>query len=181
MNYGKNNQLSITSSKQQKSNSKAVHAFKKKRCSCRLLSHRKLHFRAVWILCFYLLGKFSILTIAFLLCPLFYVKQRVDLNIYSSNSSSTSSNVLCNSTLCTAQSQCSSALSSCPYKVIYLSNGTSSSGILVEDVLHLITDDDQTKATDAQITFGWVPSVFSLGILELLHVLSSQLAFTLEA
>ncbi|OWM66471.1 aspartyl protease family protein 1 [Punica granatum] len=80
--------------------------------------------------------------------------QRLDLNIYSPNTSSTSSTVPCNSSICTTQSRCASALSSCPYEVIYLSNGTSSTGILVEDVLHLITDDDQTKAVDARITLG---------------------------
>ncbi|KAK4791209.1 hypothetical protein SAY86_031622 [Trapa natans] len=80
--------------------------------------------------------------------------QKLDLNMYSPNTSSTSSQVPCNSTLCSTQSQCSSPLSSCPYEVNYLSSGTSSSGILVEDVLHLVTDDNQTKAIEAQIAFG---------------------------
>ncbi|KAK4772508.1 hypothetical protein SAY86_014283 [Trapa natans] len=80
--------------------------------------------------------------------------QRLSLDIYSPSTSSTSYIVPCNSTLCTAQAQCHSSPGSCPYKVIYLSNGTSSTGVLVDDVLHLITDDDQTKAVDARITFG---------------------------
>ncbi|KAK4774072.1 hypothetical protein SAY87_029091 [Trapa incisa] len=80
--------------------------------------------------------------------------RRLNLNIYSPNTSSTSSQVPCNSTLCNTQSLCSSALSGCPYQVNYLSNGTSSTGILVEDVLHLVSDDNQTKAIEAHITFG---------------------------
>lgn len=80
--------------------------------------------------------------------------QTIDFNIYSPNASSTSAEVPCNSTICRQQSQCSSALSSCDYQVVYLSNGTSSTGILVEDVLHLTTDDDQSKAVNAKITFG---------------------------
>lgn len=81
--------------------------------------------------------------------------QILDFNIYSPNTSSTSQIVSCNSTICAqSQRQCASATSDCPYQVVYLSNGTSSTGILVEDLLHLSTDDDQTKNVDAQITFG---------------------------
>ncbi|XP_030464108.1 aspartyl protease family protein 1-like isoform X2 [Syzygium oleosum] len=80
--------------------------------------------------------------------------QTIQFNIYSPNASSTSTEVPCNSTICGQQSQCSSALSSCDYQVNYLSNGTSTTGILVEDVLHLTTDEDHSKAVDAKITFG---------------------------
>lgn len=81
--------------------------------------------------------------------------QIVDFNIYSPNNSSTSQKVSCNSTICAErQRQCASATSDCPYQVVYLSNGTSSTGILVEDLLHLSTDDDQAKTVDARITFG---------------------------
>ncbi|XP_059438155.1 aspartyl protease family protein 1-like isoform X2 [Corylus avellana] len=75
------------------------------------------------------------------------------LNIYSPNNSPTSEIVSCNNSLC-KHSQCPSASSNCPYKVEYLSYNTSSTGILVEDVLHLITDDDQLRAVDTPITFG---------------------------
>ncbi|KAB1201790.1 Aspartic proteinase-like protein 1 [Morella rubra] len=75
------------------------------------------------------------------------------LNIYSPTVSSTSENVSCNSSLC-GQNQCSSDSSNCDYRVVYLSSNTSSTGILVEDLLHLVTDDDKTKAIDANITFG---------------------------
>ncbi|KAF7828994.1 aspartyl protease family protein 1-like [Senna tora] len=80
--------------------------------------------------------------------------QSIKLNIYGPSASSTSKNVFCNSTLCQQQNQCPSSSSNCPYEILYLSNGTSSAGILVEDVLHLITDDNQTKEADTRITFG---------------------------
>ncbi|GMY12301.1 aspartyl protease family protein 1-like [Fagus crenata] len=80
--------------------------------------------------------------------------QEINLNIYSPNASSTSKNVPCNSSNLCDPNQCPSANSNCAYQYFYGSNDTSTSGILVEDVLHLITDDGQSKAIDAQITFG---------------------------
>lgn len=77
--------------------------------------------------------------------------QVIDFNIYSPSNSTTSTKVSCNSTFC---GKCSSTRNTCAYQVEYLSNNTSSSGLLVEDVLHLTTDDSQLKAVDAQITFG---------------------------
>ncbi|KAK7860079.1 aspartyl protease family protein 1 [Quercus suber] len=56
--------------------------------------------------------------------------------------------------LSSSSNQCLSANSDCAYSYAYVSNDTSTSGILVEDVLHLITDDDQSKAVDALVTFG---------------------------
>ncbi|KAI3922525.1 hypothetical protein MKX01_006214 [Papaver californicum] len=78
----------------------------------------------------------------------------INLSIYSSDSSSTSKDVSCNSSLCEHQRGCSEPSSQCPYQVLYLSNNTASSGILVEDVLHLTTDNHKPKAFDARITFG---------------------------
>ncbi|GAY53809.1 hypothetical protein CUMW_151880 [Citrus unshiu] len=80
--------------------------------------------------------------------------QVIDFNIYSPNTSSTSSKVPCNSTLCELQKQCPSAGSNCPYQVRYLSDGTMSTGFLVEDVLHLATDEKQSKSVDSRISFG---------------------------
>ncbi|KAJ8771137.1 hypothetical protein K2173_023462 [Erythroxylum novogranatense] len=80
--------------------------------------------------------------------------KQLELNIYSPNMSSTSQNILCNSNLCSLQYRCTSAQSNCPYQIAYLSNGTSSNGVLVEDVLHLVTDDTQAKAVDAKVSFG---------------------------
>ncbi|MBA0581635.1 hypothetical protein Gorai_023810, partial [Gossypium raimondii] len=81
----------------------------------------------------------------------------IEFNIYSPNTSSTSSKVPCSSDKCEQHRKCSSPTNTCPYQVIYLSNGTSSIGVLVEDVLRLTTDDDKTnKPVEAKITFGFV-------------------------
>ncbi|GLT82593.1 hypothetical protein SLE2022_009560 [Rubroshorea leprosula] len=80
-------------------------------------------------------------------------RKKIKFNIYSPDTSTTSSEVPCSSDLCRLRRRCSSQ-STCPYQVRYLSNGTSSTGILVEDVLHLITDDYQAKPVNANITFG---------------------------
>ncbi|GLT74144.1 hypothetical protein SLA2020_459580 [Shorea laevis] len=79
--------------------------------------------------------------------------QKIEFNIYSPNTSTTSSEVPCSSDLCGQSRRCSSQRA-CEYQVQYLSSGTSSTGILVEDVLHLITNDDQPKPVNANITFG---------------------------
>ncbi|KAM7529574.1 hypothetical protein LguiB_032984 [Lonicera macranthoides] len=75
-------------------------------------------------------------------------------NIYSPNTSSTSTTVPCNSTMCQQRRRCPSASNACPYEVKYLSDDTSSSGVLVEDVLHLTSDDSQLKVVDAHVNFG---------------------------
>ena len=83
-----------------------------------------------------------------------FAKQVVNFNIYSPNASSTSEKVFCNSSNLCDPNQCPSTNSDCVYTYPYLSNNTSTSGILVQDVLHLITDDDQSKVVNASITFG---------------------------
>ncbi|XP_072993752.1 aspartyl protease family protein 1-like [Typha latifolia] len=75
-------------------------------------------------------------------------------NIYSPSNSTTSKKVPCSSSLCELQSSCSGASSSCPYEVQYLSANTSSSGILVEDVLYLTTETASPKAVPASVVFG---------------------------
>jgi len=86
----------------------------------------------------------------------FVTQQKIAFNIYDNKESSTSKNVACNSSLCEQQTQCSSSSGgTCPYQVEYLSENTSTTGFLVEDVLHLITDnDDQTQHANPLITFG---------------------------
>nr|XP_016450921.1 PREDICTED: aspartyl protease family protein 1-like [Nicotiana tabacum] len=79
---------------------------------------------------------------------------RIDLNIYNLNTSSTSNIVPRNNTLCGQGRQCSAAHSACDYVVAYFSNNTSSSGVLVEDILHLQTDNTQQKSVEAPITLG---------------------------
>ncbi|KAL6226983.1 hypothetical protein ACLB2K_000942 [Fragaria x ananassa] len=78
----------------------------------------------------------------------------VDFDIYSPNKSKTSKKVPCNSTYCERQQQCTSPSSDCRYKINYLSANTSSSGIVVEDILHMITDDVKQKPVEAPIAFG---------------------------
>ncbi|XP_077246673.1 eukaryotic aspartyl protease family protein [Tasmannia lanceolata] len=78
----------------------------------------------------------------------------LELSIYSPNSSSTSKTVPCNSSLCEARSECSEIAGNCPYKVAYVSTDTSSSGILMEDVMYLTTEDTLHDVVKAQIIFG---------------------------
>uniref|UniRef100_A0A2N9J3V4 Peptidase A1 domain-containing protein n=1 Tax=Fagus sylvatica TaxID=28930 RepID=A0A2N9J3V4_FAGSY len=77
-----------------------------------------------------------------------------ELNIYNPKGSSTSKKVTCNSSLCAHRNQCFGAFSNCPYMVSYVSAETATSGILVEDVLHLTTEDSHQKLVEAYITFG---------------------------
>ncbi|KAK3132787.1 hypothetical protein QOZ80_6AG0527750 [Eleusine coracana subsp. coracana] len=75
-------------------------------------------------------------------------------DVYSPQKSSTSRKVPCSSNLCDLQSACRSASNSCPYNIEYLSDNTSSSGVLVEDVLYMITESAQQKIVTVPITFG---------------------------
>ncbi|KAF7129898.1 hypothetical protein RHSIM_Rhsim10G0206700 [Rhododendron simsii] len=75
-------------------------------------------------------------------------------NIYSPNTSSTSAAVSCNSTFCGQPRQCSSTRNTCAYRIQYLSDDTSSTGVLVEDILHLTSDDSELKVVDAQVPLG---------------------------
>ncbi|KAH7850527.1 hypothetical protein Vadar_034387 [Vaccinium darrowii] len=79
--------------------------------------------------------------------------QVVELNIYNPNTSSSEA-VSCNSTFCEQPRQCSSRRNTCVYQIQYLSNDTSSTGLMVEDILHLTTDDSQLKVVDAQVPLG---------------------------
>ncbi|KAL6660327.1 hypothetical protein ACP70R_001873 [Stipagrostis hirtigluma subsp. patula] len=72
---------------------------------------------------------------------------------YIPSMSSTSKAVPCNSNFCDLQKECSTALQ-CPYKMVYVSAGTSSSGLLVEDVLYLSTEDGHPQILKAQILLG---------------------------
>ncbi|KAM1062536.1 hypothetical protein ACFX13_027513 [Malus domestica] len=78
----------------------------------------------------------------------------IQFEIYSPNTSSTSKKISCNNTFCSQPQSCASASSACNYRIEYLSNETSSTGVLVEDVLHLSTDDAQQKDVPARIAFG---------------------------
>lgn len=77
-----------------------------------------------------------------------------ELNIYNPRGSSSSKEVTCNNSLCAHRNGCVGTFSSCPYMVSYVSAETSTSGILVEDVLHLTTEDNHQEDVEAYITFG---------------------------
>ncbi|XP_060965525.1 uncharacterized protein LOC115712693 [Cannabis sativa] len=67
--------------------------------------------------------------------------------------SSTSKKVTCNNTICGRRNRCLE-LGSCPYMVSYVSGETSSSGVLIEDVLHLKREDKYQELVEAYVTFG---------------------------
>uniref|UniRef100_A0A5B7BU10 Putative aspartic proteinase-like protein 1 n=1 Tax=Davidia involucrata TaxID=16924 RepID=A0A5B7BU10_DAVIN len=77
-----------------------------------------------------------------------------ELSIYNPNESSTSKKVTCTNSLCAHRNRCIGTFSHCPYMVSYVSSETSTSGILVEDVLHLKTEDIDQEFVEAYITFG---------------------------
>lgn len=58
--------------------------------------------------------------------------------------------------MCTHRHDCeeSEAFNTCPYSVSYVSSQTSTSGILMEDLLHLETEDSEGEIIDAFVTFG---------------------------
>ncbi|KAL9142664.1 hypothetical protein ABFS82_14G184900 [Erythranthe guttata] len=75
------------------------------------------------------------------------------LNIYSPSTSRTSAPVPCNSTMCVKPKRgCSSRLNACSYEEIY--SNSSTSGILVNDVLHLGTNVIPQDIVDVPITLG---------------------------
>uniref|UniRef100_A0A0A9FES7 Peptidase A1 domain-containing protein n=1 Tax=Arundo donax TaxID=35708 RepID=A0A0A9FES7_ARUDO len=72
---------------------------------------------------------------------------------YIPGMSSTSKAVPCNSNFCDLRKECSTT-SQCPYKMVYVSAGTSSSGFLVEDVLYLSSEDAHPQILKSQIMLG---------------------------
>ncbi|KAG6660917.1 hypothetical protein I3843_03G134600 [Carya illinoinensis] len=60
-----------------------------------------------------------------------------DLNEYNPSGSSTSKHLSCSHQLCESGPNCKGPKQSCSYTINYFSENTSSSGLLVEDVLHL--------------------------------------------
>ncbi|KAG2537953.1 aspartyl protease family protein 1-like isoform X2 [Panicum virgatum] len=74
-------------------------------------------------------------------------------SFYNPGMSSTSKVIPCSSNFCDLQKECSTT-SQCPYKMVYVSAGTSSSGFLVEDVLYLSTENSHPHILKAQIMLG---------------------------
>ncbi|KAL0738296.1 hypothetical protein Bca4012_014506 [Brassica carinata] len=78
----------------------------------------------------------------------------IPLNLYSPNVSSTSTSIRCSDKRCFGSRGCSSPANICPYQIQYLSSNTSTRGTLVEDVLHLVTEDDDLEPVKANVTLG---------------------------
>ncbi|KAL1831003.1 hypothetical protein ACET3Z_000654 [Daucus carota] len=62
-----------------------------------------------------------------------------DLHMYNPSSSSSGKILPCTHKLCELGTSCGNPNSQCPYNVTYLSENVSSSGLLVEDVIHLVS------------------------------------------
>ncbi|ESQ45380.1 hypothetical protein EUTSA_v10010279mg [Eutrema salsugineum] len=79
--------------------------------------------------------------------------ESVPLNLYSPNASSTSSSIRCNDERCFESRRCTSLTSICPYQ---FSNSitTTTTGSLLQDVLNLVTEDEDLKPINANITLG---------------------------
>ncbi|KAE7998146.1 hypothetical protein FH972_002720 [Carpinus fangiana] len=106
------------------------------------------HFLLLWILGVIYFGFHAIvfnvlpyLPVTIVLwCSLVYgasIMQDRDLNEYNPSRSSTSKHLSCSHRLCELGSNCKSPKQPCPYTVDYYTENTSSSGMLVEDTLHL--------------------------------------------
>lgn len=81
-----------------------------------------------------------------------------DLNEYNPSGSSSSKHITCSHRLCELGPNCKSPGESCPYTVNYYSDNTSTSGLLVEDVLHLASGSGQASNSSllAPIVLGCV-------------------------
>ncbi|KAF5458104.1 hypothetical protein F2P56_022164 [Juglans regia] len=73
-----------------------------------------------------------------------------DLNEYNPSSSSTSKHLSCSHRLCESGPNCKSPEQPCPYTIDYYTENTSSSGLLVEDVLHLASGGANVSKTFVQ-------------------------------
>jgi hypothetical protein len=60
-----------------------------------------------------------------------------DLGIYKPSESTTSRHLPCSHELCSPASGCTNPKQPCPYNIDYFSENTTSSGLLIEDMLHL--------------------------------------------
>jgi hypothetical protein len=60
-----------------------------------------------------------------------------DLGIYKPAESTTSRHLPCSHELCLLGSGCATAKQACPYNIEYFQENTTSSGLLIEDTLHL--------------------------------------------
>lgn len=73
-----------------------------------------------------------------------------DLSEYRPSGSSSSRHIPCSHQLCELSANCKSSKQQCPYSIDYYTENTSSSGLLVEDTLHLASAGDHTLNTSVQ-------------------------------
>lgn len=86
----------------------------------------------------------------------YYSSLDKDLNEYNPSGSSTSKFLSCSHQLCELSSNCKNPKEPCPYTVNYVSEDTSTSGVLVEDILHLASGSHMAANGTARalVTFG---------------------------
>lgn len=79
-----------------------------------------------------------------------------DLHEYKPSGSSTSKHVSCSHQLCESGPNCKSPKQQCPYTVNYYTENTSTSGLLVEDMLHLSSgsSDPLNASVQASVIIG---------------------------
>ncbi|KAL8028848.1 hypothetical protein ABFX02_14G188100 [Erythranthe guttata] len=85
-------------------------------------------------------------------CARKFLTQKMELAIYSPSNSTTSKPLPCNSTKCGPTRGCSTMYNACSYEISY--GATSSTCILVDDVLHLGTNVTPQDVVDVPVTFG---------------------------
>ncbi|KAM1068276.1 aspartic proteinase-like protein 1 isoform X1 [Malus sylvestris] len=86
----------------------------------------------------------------------YYTTLDRDLHEYSPSGSNTSKHVSCSHELCESGPKCKNSKQTCPYTIEYYTENTSSSGLLVEDILHLAAggDDASTASIRAPVIIG---------------------------
>lgn len=86
------------------------------------------------------------------------IMQDRDLNEYTPSGSSTSKYLYCSHQLCESGPKCKSRNQSCPYTINYYTENVSSSGLLVEDILHLVSRkaDGSNNYVRSPVIIGWV-------------------------
>ncbi|XP_050206552.1 aspartic proteinase-like protein 1 [Mercurialis annua] len=79
-----------------------------------------------------------------------------DLNEYSPSHSSSSKHLSCSHEMCELGPNCKSPKQPCPYTINYYTENTSTSGLLVEDILHLASngDDPLNHSVQAPVIIG---------------------------
>lgn len=82
------------------------------------------------------------------------ILQDKNLNMYDSSNSSTGKILPCTHQLCDQGPSCGEPKLPCPYNVSYATENVSSSGLLVQDVIHFLS-----RKTDASISYVRSPVI----------------------